>query len=67
MATPNEMQYYKEFMVGPIIGGLDNMCDDLFRDLFECQEKSPFPLRDCILYKEDFLECCNQEKKVIKL
>ena len=66
MATESEMEWYKSFYVGPDFDLKDNMCVPLFRDLYECQEKAAFPLRDCVLFKEDFLECVIKTKQVMK-
>jgi hypothetical protein len=64
MATRDEMAYYKAFYVGPDFNLKDTVCMPLFRDLVACQEEAAFPLRDCILYKEDFLECVLRKKQV---
>ena len=58
------MKWWQQANVEPTIYMRNNICNKLFADLYECQAKSPFPLRDCILFKEDYVECIDKVKQV---
>ena len=66
MATKEEMEWYKAFNLGPGLDFKETPCTPLFRDLYECQENAVLPLRDCMLFKEDFLECVHKTKQVFQ-